>query len=72
VAGGRKDLNPNGLVVQFERLKIKPPPEGVDGENLEAYLSVAEFKAHFKKDPLVFYSLPKWQQLRIKKDARLF
>jgi len=67
-----KEVNPNGIIVKFERLRIKPPPEGVDGENMEGYLSVQEFKEYFKKDPHVFFNLPKWQRLQIKKEIGLF
>jgi len=71
-AAGRTDINPNGIVVEFARLKIKPPPDSVDGHVLEAYLSVKDFIALFKMTPTNYYKLPKWQQIQKKKEAGVF
>jgi len=71
-SANRKDINPNGIVVKFARLQIKPPPENVDGKVLEAYLSEQEFVALFKITPTNFYKLPKWQQLVKKKETGVF
>jgi len=64
--------NPKGLVVDYDRLKVKPPPEGVDGSHLEAFLSDAQFKEFMKMGRDEYYALPKWQSLRVKKASGLF
>lgn len=64
--------NPDGIVVDFDRLKVKPTPEGVDGGHLEAFLSVEEFKELFGTSMEHFYAQPIWKQLVIKKDKGLF
>lgn len=65
-------FNPDGIVWDYDRLKVKPTPEGVDPTHLEAYLSVKEFQEIFKMTMDQFYSLPKWKQLVIKKEVKLF
>jgi hypothetical protein len=64
--------NPTGIVVDFDRLKVKPTPEGVDGGHLEAFLSVEEFFEMFGTTIDKFYALPIWKQLVIKKDKNMF
>lgn len=64
--------NPDGIVVDFDRLKVKPTPEGVDGGHLEAFLSVEEFQELFGTSMDKFYALPIWKQLVVKKDKDLF
>eukprot|EP01127_Copromyxa_protea_P016124 TRINITY_DN4742_c0_g1_i1.p1 TRINITY_DN4742_c0_g1~~TRINITY_DN4742_c0_g1_i1.p1 ORF type:complete len:860 (+),score=208.65 TRINITY_DN4742_c0_g1_i1:38-2581(+) len=71
-AAGFKDLNPDNLVVAWERLQIKPPPKGVDGTRLEAYLSEEEFTTKFKMTPVEFYKHPKWKQVTIRKSVGIF
>jgi len=65
-------INPNSLTISFDRLKVKPLPEGVDGGNIESFLSPGEFQSHFKMTHEEFYKLPKWKQLRVKKEVGLF
>lgn len=65
-------FNPEGIVWDYDRLKVKPTPEGVDPTHLEAYLSVKEFQEMFKMTMDQFYALPKWKQLVIKKEVKLF
>jgi len=65
-------INPNGLYFSFDKLKVKPLPAGVDGGTLEAFLVPAEFPPHFKMTREEFYKLPKWKQLRTKKEVGLF
>eukprot|EP01127_Copromyxa_protea_P006780 TRINITY_DN16767_c0_g1_i1.p1 TRINITY_DN16767_c0_g1~~TRINITY_DN16767_c0_g1_i1.p1 ORF type:complete len:856 (-),score=218.45 TRINITY_DN16767_c0_g1_i1:48-2615(-) len=67
-----KKLNPDGLIVDFDRLKVKPTPEGVNGANLEAYLSDEQFATFIKLTRAEFYALPQWKQLRHKKAVGLF
>lgn len=64
--------NPEGLVVDFDRLKVKPIPEGVDGGHLEAFLSVEEFFEIFGTTIDKFYALPIWKQLVVKKEKGMF
>jgi hypothetical protein len=64
--------NPDGIVVDFDRLKVKPTPEGVDGGHLEAFLSVEEFSELFGTTIDKFYAMPIWKQLVIKKDKGMF
>ena len=64
--------NPDGIVVDFDRLKVKPTPEGVDGGHLEAFLSVEEFHELFGTTIDKFHALPIWKQLVIKKDKGMF
>lgn len=64
--------NPDGIVVDFDRLKVKPTPEGVDGGHLEAFLSLEEFQEIFRMSMDSFYALPIWKQLVVKKDKELF
>jgi len=71
-AAGLKDLNPDNLVVAWERLLIKPSPKGVDGSRLEAYLEENEFLSRFKMTSSEFYKLPKWKQITVRKDVGLF
>jgi len=67
-----KALNPEGLIVDFDRLRTKPTPEGVNGANLEAYLSDEQFAQFVKLSRQDFYALPNWKQLRHKKSIGLF
>jgi len=72
VVANRTELNPNSLIVAYDRLKIKPPPDGINPQNLEVYLSVEEFKNYFKREPGDYYLLPKWHQVKLKKEVALF
>ena len=66
-------FNPQGLIVDFDRLRVKPTPEGVDGAHLEAYLSDDQWKQFFKTTTRdEYYKMPAWQQLRLKKTIGLF
>eukprot|EP01126_Amoeba_proteus_P060011 TRINITY_DN789_c0_g1_i2.p1 TRINITY_DN789_c0_g1~~TRINITY_DN789_c0_g1_i2.p1 ORF type:complete len:892 (-),score=219.66 TRINITY_DN789_c0_g1_i2:185-2860(-) len=67
-----KSLNPDGLIVDFDRLRQKPTPPGVDGAHLEAYLSDEQFDRFLKISRTDFYALPVWKQLRHKKSVGLF
>lgn len=67
-----KQINPTGLIVDFDRLRVKPTPEGVNGANLEAYLSDEQFAQFVKMTREDFYALPQWKQLRHKKAIGLF
>jgi hypothetical protein len=67
-----KTINPSGLIVDFDRLRAKPTPEGVNGANLEAYLSDEQFAKFVKMTRNEFYELPNWKQLRHKKSIGLF
>lgn len=55
-----------------ERLRRKPLPEGVDGSRLESYLSDADFERLFGMSKSIFYDLPQWKQLRLKKEHDFF
>jgi len=65
-------FNPKGIIVDYDRLRVTPLPEGVDGANKEAYLSAEQFKQFVKMSPEDFYKLPKWKQLRVKQESGLF
>jgi len=49
-----------------------PYPEGVDSQQLEAYLSQKQFDELFHVSKEEFYKFPRWKQLRIKKELGLF
>jgi len=66
------ETSDGALIFDFDRLKIKPYPPGVDPERLEDFLSEEEFEKRFKMKRSVFKTFPKWKQLRVKKDAGLF
>jgi len=66
------EYNPTGLTFDYDRLKVKPSPEGVDGAHLEAYLSNEDFATYIKMSREAFYKLPNWQSLRLKKSISLF
>jgi hypothetical protein len=72
VVANRTELNPSSLIFAYDRLKIKPTPDGINPQNLEAYLSVEEFKNYLKREPNDFYGLPKWHQTRLKREVGLF
>uniref|UniRef100_A0A914XAF0 HP domain-containing protein n=1 Tax=Plectus sambesii TaxID=2011161 RepID=A0A914XAF0_9BILA len=55
-----------------ERLRRKPLPEGVDGSKLESYLSDPDFERFFGMSKAIFYDLPQWKQLRLKKELNFF
>jgi len=65
-------INPNNLYFSFDKLKIKPLPPGVDGTSLDAFLAPAEFPTYFKITREEYYKLPKWKQLRTRKEVGLF
>eukprot|EP01130_Rhizamoeba_saxonica_P018040 TRINITY_DN8927_c0_g1_i1.p1 TRINITY_DN8927_c0_g1~~TRINITY_DN8927_c0_g1_i1.p1 ORF type:complete len:849 (-),score=234.30 TRINITY_DN8927_c0_g1_i1:52-2598(-) len=68
----RGAIDTNGLVVDYDRLIVKPLPDGVDGAHLEAYLSDEQFLEFVKMTPGEFYKLPKWKAIRVKKETGLF
>lgn len=68
----RNPLNPEGVTWDFDRLKVKPLPPGVEPTRLESYLSQQEFVQILKMTPDAFYKCPKWKQTVLKKDAQLF
>jgi hypothetical protein len=43
----------------------------VDPRRLESHLSAADFKRVFELEPAAFSTLPRWQQLALRKKARL-
>jgi hypothetical protein len=59
-------------IVDFDRLKVKPLPEGVDPQNKEQHLSDKEFLEILKMSRDAWAAVPKWKQLRIKKETNLF
>eukprot|EP01128_Nolandella_sp_AFSM9_P008757 TRINITY_DN5432_c0_g1_i1.p1 TRINITY_DN5432_c0_g1~~TRINITY_DN5432_c0_g1_i1.p1 ORF type:complete len:861 (-),score=202.42 TRINITY_DN5432_c0_g1_i1:162-2720(-) len=65
-------FNPTKLFVDYDRLKTKPTPEGVDGAHLEAFLTEEQFNEFMKIDRATYYKLPKWKALRVKKASGLF
>jgi len=71
-AGDWHSLNPKNLHFAYDIVRSKPPPDGVDGKNLEAFLADADFKEWMKMSRDAFYKLPAWQQLRCKKAAGMF
>jgi hypothetical protein len=56
----------------IERLRRKPLPEGVDGSKVESYLLDADFERLFGMSKAIFYDLPQWKQLRLKKERDFF
>jgi len=72
VVANRTELNPNSLIVAYDRLKIKPAPDGINPLNLEVYLSEEEFKNYFKREPRDFYLLPIWHQFKFNMEVALF
>jgi len=72
VKGVPPGLNPNNLYFSYERLRAKPLPQGVDGGNIEAFLEADDFVKYVKMTSEEYYKMPKWKQLRIKKEAGLF
>lgn len=58
--------------VDYDRLKVKPIPEGVDPQNKECHLSDAEFQEVFKMSREAWASVPAWKKLRVKKEVQLF
>lgn len=71
-AKNTNQFNPEGLTWDHDRLKVRPPPDGVDILHLEAFLSVEEFHEIFGMDIEQFYKLPRWKQLVLKKEKKLF
>jgi len=67
-----QSYNINMEIHDYDRLKVKPPPEGVDGAHLEAYLTDEHFNTYLKMTREAFYKLPNWHQLRLKKSVSLF
>jgi hypothetical protein len=68
----KNPLNPEGVTWDFDRLRVKPLPPGVEPTKLESYLSAAEFEEILKMTPEAFYKQPKWKQTVLKKEALLF
>ncbi|XP_055360361.1 supervillin isoform X2 [Betta splendens] len=56
----------------IEELTKKPPPEGVDPQRLEDYLSDQDFKTLFEMSRVEFNALPNWKQKNLKKSKGLF
>lgn len=59
-------------IVDYDRLKVKPLPEGVDPQNKEHHLSDKEFLEILKMTREAWAAVPKWKQLRVKKETALF
>jgi hypothetical protein len=59
-------------VVDYDRLKVNPVPEGVDAKNKELHLSDAQFVQFLKMSRDQWAALPQWKKLRIKKEVGLF
>ncbi|KAF3704410.1 Supervillin Archvillin p205/p250 [Channa argus] len=56
----------------IEELTRKPPPEGVDPQRLEDYLSDQDFKTLLEMSRVEFNALPNWKQKNLKKSKGLF
>jgi len=54
-----------------ELIKLPPPPE-VDISKRELYLEDTEFASLFKLTKKEFVVLPKWKQIVLKKEVKLF
>lgn len=49
-----------------------PEGDGIDPTRREAALSDAEFQETFKMSKTEFYALPKWKQVKLKKETGYF
>lgn len=66
------DKGADGKFYALKRLQKAPFPSGVNPNTREIYLSDSDFKSIFKKTKKEFANLPRWKQVRAKKDQDLF
>uniref|UniRef100_A0A914XXZ0 HP domain-containing protein n=1 Tax=Panagrolaimus superbus TaxID=310955 RepID=A0A914XXZ0_9BILA len=56
----------------LEEVRDRKLPNGCDTKRLEKFLNDEDFSKVFKMERDAFYSLPKWKQTTLKKEANLF
>ena len=61
-----------GEYFPLKELQSKPYPISVDSTKREMYLSDSDFKGVFGMDKVMFYTLPQWKILSLKKQNNLF
>jgi hypothetical protein len=67
-----KDSAGDGKFYSLKRLQRSPFPAGVNPNTREIYLDDSDFKSIFKMTKMEFANLPRWKQVRAKKDNELF